>query len=232
MNAKSETMKCCKCPVKFSMAMAAIMFLVATLSMSMVYHGSNKSLKQGVQNQLLNLAQSAALLTDGDAHSKLDSPDDKTSALYLEVQAPHLKLLKANPGIEYIFSMVMKDSKVFIVMDSTLKRDAEVPTSDVMAEYKDYTPMMKKALTEQKAMVEDEVYSDEWGSFLSAYAPLYDSSRKFVGIVGVDLRAKEYSKKLTELRKFYVQGILFALIASIVFGIFMYRAKSKCMNAN
>ena len=36
--------------------------------------------------------------------------------------------------------------------------------------------------------VDDDFYTDKWGTFLSAYAPIRDSSGTVVGLLGVDMK--------------------------------------------
>lgn len=205
---------------------ASVIFLVALVTMLVVYHYSASGLKQEVQNYLGSLAKTAAKFTDGDSHTKITSPDDKGSELYEQTRAPYINILKANPNIAFIYTLIMKDSKLYFVLDSTIpKPGEEEDTSGVMEEYTDYTDTMMEAITQQKVMVEEEAYTDDWGTFLSAYAPIYDSHNNFLGIVGVDIRIDDYLARVSKITYALEAGLLIALIAAVVCGVASYYVK-------
>ena len=62
-------------------------------------------------------------------------------------------------------------------------------------------------------------YEDDWGSFYSAYSPVFDSKGDVAGIVAVDFGADWYQGKVKQLLFIIFAFILFALICSIILAI-------------
>ena len=58
-----------------------------------------------------------------------------------------------------------------------------------------YTPSQEKAWA-GIVTVDDKAYSDEWGSYYTAWSPIWDSSEHVVGLVGVDFDASQISEQL------------------------------------
>jgi signal transduction histidine kinase len=64
--------------------------------------------------------------------------------------------------------------------------------------------------------VMDELYTDKWGSFLSGYAPIFDSSGKVVAVLGMDIQVDDFTKLIREtLIPFIVLALLLLLLLSI-----------------
>jgi methyl-accepting chemotaxis protein len=82
------------------------------------------------------------------------------------------------------------------------------------------TPAMMRALNEQVIVAENEISEDEWGHFISAYVPFYDSSRQFVGIIGVDMDASRFEQKMRRIwRAFYTGSLISLALALAVYSV-------------
>jgi methyl-accepting chemotaxis protein len=74
------------------------------------------------------------------------------------------------------------------------------------------TPAALKSVRE--AGVDDDVYTDQWGTWLSGYAPIYNAAGEPVGAVGVDMCAVD----VAELQRNILQTVLpaFALTLAVL----------------
>lgn len=202
---------------------AMIVFFIAALTGAAVYHTAASALKHEVQANLLSLAETASHLVDGEKHKQITQPDQKYSPLYEETRKPFYALLEGNRNIAFIYTVIPKDDKIFFVLDSKIIKEGDKDdTSDVMEEYEDASEVMHQALKTHKALVEDEPYSDEWGTFLSGYAPIYDAQKNFLGIVGADIRITDYMERLANVRHALMLGLAIALFASLFAGFLVY----------
>jgi hypothetical protein len=64
-------------------------------------------------------------------------------------------------------------------------------------------------------------YSDEWGTWISAYAPIYDETGESVGAMGIDFRA-EYVRDVTsavQRQVFVVFGVGYVVLLLAAFGV-------------
>ncbi|MBO4539412.1 MAG: GGDEF domain-containing protein, partial [Clostridia bacterium] len=55
-------------------------------------------------------------------------------------------------------------------------------------------------------------YEDRWGSFYSAYCPIYDKSNNIVGVIGVDYSAVWYDGQVARNNAFYIILSCFSLL--------------------
>lgn len=211
---------------------AAIIVLVVSAATGFaIYRSADRALKQEVQQNLLNLAQSAAGFVDGDAHRDLTDPSQKNSPLYERLRAPFFTLLHANPNVAFIYTAILKDGDIYFVLDSNLKESGDADTSGVMEKYDDATEVMHQALAIQQAMVEQESYTDEWGTFLSGYAPIYDAQKRFVGVVGADIRLTDYLARLRSINRAMLLGLLIGLGFAIAAGTGAWCVRRATMRA-
>ena len=97
--------------------------------------------------------------------------------------------------------------------------DAGEPGDDGLAafgeRYEDPSPALAAAYrTLTKPIVDAEIYTDAYGSFLSAYAPIWTEDNRIAGIIGVDIAA---DKILTSERDFLLTNIgLFAITLPLI----------------
>lgn len=197
-----------------------------------VYRSAVRGLDTEVKAHLRSLADGAAALTDGDGLAQIREPDDKGTELYERVRDPHNRLLAANPNIAYIYTARMVDDRVFFITDAAVVAPGEEDdTSDVNLEYTDATDAMRTALIEERGVVEDRAYTDEWGTFLSAYSPVFDSSGEFVGVVGADIELSEYDARIAAIRGSLWIGLALALVASALCGAGVWFLRRSAVRA-
>jgi diguanylate cyclase (GGDEF)-like protein len=68
--------------------------------------------------------------------------------------------------------------------------------------------------------VDDQVYTDDWGAFMSGYAPLHNANGEY--LIGLDMRAEELGRKLSSIR---IAGSL-SLALSVLLALLFSRALS------
>ncbi len=88
--------------------------------------------------------------------------------------------------IKFVYTCRMNDSgKIAFILDAeenVKDRSACGSTSD------DATPLLIQATKScTRPLVENSFYTDEWGTFLSAYAPIYTKEHVLNGVVGLDI---------------------------------------------
>ncbi|MFT4074652.1 MAG: methyl-accepting chemotaxis protein [Asticcacaulis sp.] len=209
--------------------LGASIFAVGALVGLFVYFSASYSLKREVQSNLLAIAESAAHLTDVRAHDAIKRREDKGNEDYETVRKPYFALLKANPDLAYIYTNVERDGQLIFIVDSSIPKpgEKEIPT-DVLQTYPDASETLKTVFRTHKAQVEDKTYTDNWGTFLSAYAPIWDGDR-FVGTVGVDIRVTAYLNHLVRLRISVLLGLLIASVVAVVAGMVVYRLRTAAL---
>lgn len=213
-----------------AVCMFVLVFGVSCATGYVVYQSALKGLKEEVQASLSHTAGTAANLIDGDLHQQITEPEQKGSALYEEARAQLFAILKANPNIAFIYTLIPIDGRYYFILDSKIIAEGEEDdTSDVMEEYTDYTDTLKQAIETREPLVEDEFYTDDWGTFLSGYAPLYNQQGDYIGIVGVDIRLADYLERIARIRQSLLIGLGLALLMSGCLAMAVWYARQKSL---
>lgn len=211
---------------------ALVVLLVSAVTGAVVYKTALEALESEVQTNLKNIAISAANLVDPEKYVQITQPEQKGSELYENVRRPFYSLLRANTNIAFIYTAMMKDGKVYFILDSKIiPPGGQDDTSGVMEEYTDATDVMKLAFTTRQPQVEAESYTDDWGTFLSGYAPIFDAQNTFLGIVGADIRITDYLAKISRIQTALLWGGLLALLASLASGTGVWFVRTSALRA-
>lgn len=191
------------------------------------YLRAREAVLREIREGLVRLASAAALSIDGDAHRLFTSPAQRASPEF-RAMADRLEAFReASAHVRYAYTNVMVDGKVFFIVDDSPQFDIDGngtpdPPPDIMSPYPDASPSLIRALKEQVAVVDDEPYTDRWGTFISAYAPFFDSRRGFVGTVGLDLDLADLAERLQPLQNALKRLSIISVLFGIFFGVLVW----------
>lgn len=185
---------------------------------------------RNLQGDLLATAQAAAAGIDGDAHSALLQSGAIDDPTYTTI-AEHLRTIKkANPQASGVYTYILStenSTDVKLVVSAALPPGVEdtwalsrpitsecaVPPSsrpELGQIYSDTSPAMLNGV--HVAGADTELWTDEWGTWLSGYAPIFNSSGVAVGAVGVDMCASD----VIELQDSIQRNVTIAMLLSLV----------------
>jgi methyl-accepting chemotaxis protein len=175
--------------------LSAALFLIATQRMH-----------TDLYQHLLDVVTLTASQIDGDAHSAIVSQEDVPSSAYQKIFKQLINVKQAVSGVGYAYTMrTTQNGQVEFVVDFD-ENQAASPVNEV---YADPGPVLADNIANMvEAMVEKDPYTDEWGTWISGYAPIHDSKGNITGVLGVDVA---YSYILDEEKK----------LALICLGIFL-----------
>lgn len=194
-------------------------FIVSAITNATVFFQACNELKQEVRAELTDLAKLAALQTDGDAHQRIRTEEDRETRLYQNLLVPYLEILKTHEDLIYIYTVILKDEKAYFILDAEISRNGEeVVPSAVMEEYPEASATMLNVLQEHVVAAEADFSTDMYGTVLSAYAPFYSKAGAPIGIVGVDMSAAQYLTKELRLRHSLYLSLLIAAGVSCTLG--------------
>lgn len=113
---------------------------------------------------------------------------------------------KVNNLIKYIYAMKEDGDHLIFVVDTD---DNEPAQYGEPYEYlKDMAPVFKG-----EVCCDEDVTSDQWGTYYSAYAPIKTKDGQVVGLVGCDIAVESINQMLSSLRKLVI--LLVTLFAGI-----------------
>ncbi len=147
-------------------------------------------LRKDISQRLLNIVSVAALQQDGDLHNQIQKDKDVNSEAYLKFKKQNMAIVATDPDIAYLYTMRQNEfGQIFFVVDSGQPGDES--TAALFDRYTDPSAfLVERFATLDKPVVENEFYTDEFGTFLSAYAPFYTTDGQKAGVVGVDISSE------------------------------------------
>ena len=171
---------------------------------------------------LSRLQNSAALLSQSIDVRELEAirePADAKRDAYQNNIAKLRRIRRANPDIAFLYVMRKDGNRVTFVLDSDETERQALPG-------REYTEMTASMLTGfYSPSVDDKPYRDEWGVFLSGYAPLLNGEGRY--LLGIDMRADEVANKLAQLRLIGIMSLLAALLLALLFARFLSRGLAR-----
>jgi len=177
--------------IALSFALVGLVIAIV-MSVSLSYIAGNQALSQ-IQRRALTTVQLAAVQQDGDLHAQLIGPEDESSETYNLFRNKNMQIMAADPDITSVYTMRLdENNNIYFVVD-VVRDDVALETEAAkLGEfYTEGTPLLTQnfaSLTE--AIAEEQIYTDSWGTSLSAYAPFYRSDGTVEGIIGVDISAE------------------------------------------
>lgn len=166
-----------------------------------IYNRVSLMLINQCKTDAMGLAEVAARQIDGDSFDQISSSDD--DAFYEAYRV--LDHYSNNNLITYIYAMKPEGDHLIFVVDTDKDDPAEC------GEYYELIDDMKPALNGE-VCCDNELSSDEWGTYFSAYAPIYNKSGEVTGFVGCDIILGDIEVMLEHLRLIIITFLsLFAI---------------------
>lgn len=198
----------------------AIAFLIiVTFSLGyLLLQGSSNALITLMQTRMLDISNTAAAMLDGDVLRTV-SPKDKGTEGYETIMRT-LTYFQDSIDLNYIYCIRdMGDGTFTFGLDPTVEDPGEFGSPIV------YTEALHQASLGTPS-ADDTFYSDAWGSFYSAYSPVFDSQGKVAGIVAVDFSAQWYEEQLRNLTTTTLIVALLSLLAGAAI-VYMIIARTR-----
>ena len=203
-------------------------FLVASLAAALVLVSmvaipqwlSKQARWEALRAHVGEIGQVAASVVDGDLHRKLLDPANYSDELYARALKPLVRFHSADPNIFYLYTMVDRGGVAYFVLDTAastdlrtnnkLRASAYMERFDLRDEYKNDDWLQQIAAG--KTYVNPTFEQDDYGDFLSATSPIYDSEGRYSGFVGVDFDLQYYLAQEARFRVIAIDSVIAALI--------------------
>ncbi len=144
--------------------------------------------------------------------------------LYLNLINLQVAWLEANPAIADIYTMVKDDQdRVYLLLDSETDYDRNAAYDDereqrtpIGEEYDEPSHGLFLAFGGE-ANFEDEIYTDRWGTWISANYPIPGEDGKVHSILGIDFPAEDWieAQNRASVTVFGYAGLLVTLLAGM-----------------
>ncbi|MBO4422679.1 MAG: GGDEF domain-containing protein [Clostridia bacterium] len=202
---------------KNGLLLAAIAFLLVlngTLGFILT-RKAGVALTSSIRQHMLDISNTAASMIDGDVLASLKAEDKDTEGYQTIMKS--LAYFQDNIDLKYIYCISDTGNGNFVFsVDPTVEDPGEFGSPIV------YTDALYAAST-GVASVDETAYSDEWGTFYSAYSPVFTSDGKVGGIVAVDISAEWYDEQVAEI----VKTVVIVGVSSLTIGILIVVAITR-----
>lgn len=196
-----------------------ILAIVGTVLGLSIVNDFKSTLKAKEGEKIFSVLQTVTVNIDGDRYENLVNSLNDRDPYYEELRQYLLKV-KNETGLRFLFTeSYLSDGKTtaYIVDGNEPEKEDFSPIGtpvNTETEIID-TEETIKALTEGIGGYTDFYETDEWGTLFSAFAPIYNSQGKVVGVVGADADANDVSKMISNTT-YKVAAIIFFGFAIII----------------
>src|SRR5229473_2760078 len=220
-------------PLLHGMLAGCAIMVISSLGLFYLWHSAREAQLDAVRTELKQLARVAATLVDGDRHRLLKSQAQAGSPDHLALLAPLVKFHKATSDIIYVYTAILDENRIYYVVGTDylyhVEGDSEAPDA-IMAPHDTLDPTLRRALERHEIAVDEEPVKEAVRSYMSAYAPFYDSQGHFVGVTGVDMWVRNFDARVGALRRAGI-GAFAAVALLSVAGFVVYRLSRTASRA-
>jgi signal transduction histidine kinase/FixJ family two-component response regulator len=191
-------------PIRDAIWVSVFVFLGAAVAIGWLYFRAHDAQMKGIREDLGRMARVAASTVDGNKLAELRSPDQEGSAEHKATLAPLVAFHRSVPELSYVYAVTIRGGRPHFILDTATEKVAlgfhrPMAPSGLMEVYNDADPFMLRALTRGSVETTDKLFSDEYGTFLSGFAPIRDDKNELVGVVGVDLEVSDLQARIRGL---------------------------------
>lgn len=208
----------------FRSRLTLVVTLLAGLFMALLtailYFNFRSELRNTLRHRLENITTLAALQQNGDELVQVAAQND---SFYNIILARNAAIKRSDPDLLFVYTLRKDAQGIYFVVDARI-----TPEEDKISEFGDRydtaSDLLKASFDSMTSTVtEPDFYTDEFGTFLSAYAPIYDSQGAKVGVLGVDISANTV---VAQERTYFFRLFGIFLISLVFVGIGSYIAAS------
>lgn len=208
---------------KLILGFSLIATLASLVTAFAVYTTTQRQIFENFRRRVLTAVAITALQQNGNEFERVTS---ESEPLYEKIRLQNLKILRSDPDLVFVYTMRKDAQGIYFVVDGN-ELDAE-GFSAYGDRYLEPSPFLVKNFdTMTSPIVEPEIYTDEYGSFISAYAPILAPDGRQVGVVALDIAADTITQ---EQRQLLVQSIVIflgVLAMGIILGNLVGNALTK-----
>ncbi|MFC1809658.1 HD domain-containing phosphohydrolase [Candidatus Omnitrophota bacterium] len=202
--------------IKIALTLFLLIFAITSIALYFVYENTVNVKVQEVRSSLLMIARLTAVLIDGDQHKAIPlSKSGMKTPEYELIREKLRRVQKENPLIKYIYT-VAQDSKRDLVFAVDAASEEEL--FSYPGERYDATQLGKEFEDFVDAQVKKELITAGWETFVSGYAPVFDSEGNQVALVGVDILSNVLAQARDVTRKTFFYIFFLNIFLSLLLG--------------
>ncbi|WP_158633635.1 putative bifunctional diguanylate cyclase/phosphodiesterase [Tautonia sociabilis] len=199
------------------------LLLVASLCGSWTcYTTAYRAFRVTVDEDLLTIARIASLRIDPEEHARLTRPEQQNGPEYLRVVAPLREIAAIRDDLQYIYTLRPSPEGLRFVVDTGFPEDADgdrrIDQAGLGQLYDNPPAGLIATVRDGLTHISDDLYTDSWGTFFSAWVPIRHLDGRLECVLAVDLSGRSYIERLNQIRKSLLLGCVASLAVSLIAG--------------
>lgn len=169
---------------KLTIAFIALVLVISGMTFIYTYNETKNALLSQMQDELVDMSQVFSSRVNGDAMVSLQPGDEGTLNFTTTVNT--IREMRDNSSfLEYSYILRVEGSSVSFLVDDAYGEADAASIGDVY----DTSDAQLIIAALNGTTTSSKIYTDQWGSFLSGYAPIFDSNGNAVAVMAVDMDA-------------------------------------------
>ncbi|TVR47233.1 MAG: response regulator [Puniceicoccaceae bacterium] len=210
----------------------AAVFTLALLCVGWIYLQAHQAQHQSIQDELKRLARLAARHIDPELHRQLTSPDQTGGPLYREAISDLAVFHRTVGDLHYCYTAILQEDQVYFVLDTAVILASESARHDlvpsrIMDRYKTHDPDLLAAFDLAAPTATRRPLPDEFGIFMSGFAPVFDHQGRLVAVAGVDMEVTDYLARTAAIRGAALGTVFLAALVSLAIGYGIWRSRRQ-----
>ncbi|HQB82146.1 MAG TPA: hypothetical protein PLR50_01510 [Candidatus Rifleibacterium sp.] len=228
-------------PATEGIFLAFLALLLTSVTSYFIYHHALFAIREEIRDGLLRTASGIAACLNGDQIAGFDSPEKKDLPEYQQTISMLQKARIATKHCTYLYINRLVNGSVVFVVDPTpideegkplFTDEKNLEPSVPMTVYENPSSELLVALASATPVVSSEPYSDKWGTFYSAYVPVFDSQKRFVGTLGADLRINDMLERCKPIEDATKRAFFVSCALSLLFGTLIWFTRRFSLQLN
>lgn len=204
--------------LKIFLIFVLLSLIVSLVSLSFLFYRTINGQLEELKASLLITARMGADSIESGLHEKISlSRSAINSPAYQRVRDKLVSIRKSSPRVRYAYTLIKdKNDQVFFVVDSA---DIEDLFSYPGDRYESLTQAdVLKAFN--TPIVNDNLVKDEWGYYMSGYAPIKNAAGETVAVLGLDIVGDTIESTFMAVKRTVAGVFLLCVVLSGLFGFF------------
>lgn len=221
-------------PLAHGLITTLVLFISASVLLAFFYGSATKQAKREMRTALRRTALACALAVDPAEHMTLTDASQQGNAIYLRgcKALQNAKESMQDPEqFRFVYSCILRENTVHFILDPTPAGDADgdgvEDKSHLMQQYPEASEDLKTTLLSGIVTVNQLPQHDQWGTFLSGHAPVFDDSGKVIAAVAVDMDLHFYEQQMHTYAIWTLLAAAGVLLAASLMGVAVYHHQSK-----
>jgi GAF domain-containing protein/HAMP domain-containing protein len=133
-----------------------------------------------------------------------------------KIHSQNVKIKLTDPELRFVYTMRKDTQGIYFVVDARISPD-ELQISEYGDRYLEPSDLLLRSFESMTGTVsEPDFYDDEFGTFQSAYTPIYTSTGELAGVLGVDISANTIRAQ----ERAYLIRLVMIYLSSLVLLVF------------